>query len=222
MSSSPETTITESQYPPSRTKRRTPIAIKAMIAKAYAKIGAILGKQWVIVIHNRPIPKAQRALQSKAFLKLNLSHGWVASGFDNSFYLASSSSGKHILPESLVADPVPAGHEDTQFVFYVRNNDWVRLSHLGLDNWCSHRILPHLVLEEKLICRSCLALYYFIPCLHKQHATMNIVSAKIAPMIVQQTSVDLRFFSVTGNCSGTNTRSSNIDILLWSEYQLYF
>ncbi len=39
---------------------------------------------------------------------------------------------------------------------------------------------------------------------------MNMVSAKMAPMTVQQTSVDFLFFSVIGNWSALRTRSSNI------------
>jgi hypothetical protein len=41
-----------------------------------------------------------------------------------------------------------------------------------------------------------------IPLFHIVHATMNMVKAKIAPMIVQQTSVDFLFLSSTGNWVG--------------------
>jgi hypothetical protein len=45
---------------------------------------------------------------------------------------------------------------------------------------------------------------------HMQHATMNMVKAKIAPTIVQQQSVIFLDFSCAGSCSGKITFSSNI------------
>lgn len=42
-------------------------------------------------------------------------------------------------------------------------------------------------------------------------ATMNIVKAKMVPMMVQHTSVDFLLRSSTGNWVGYNTFSSNMD-----------
>ena len=80
-------------------------------------IGAYLGKQWTIVIHNRPTPKAIKALHNNAFLKLNLSQVLDASGFDKSFSLAASSSGRHTAPAAVVEAPYPAGQLLTHDVF---------------------------------------------------------------------------------------------------------
>ena len=44
-----------------------------------------------------------------------------------------------------------------------------------------------------------------IPLFHIDNAAINITRAKIAPMIVQQTSVDFLFLSRTVNSSGETT-----------------
>jgi len=41
-----------------------------------------------------------------------------------------------------------------------------------------------------------------LPLFHIVHATMNIVRANMAPMMVQQTSVDFLFLSSTGSWVG--------------------
>jgi hypothetical protein len=46
-----------------------------------------------------------------------------------------------------------------------------------------------------------------------QQATINIVRAKIAPIMVQQQSVSFLYFYLTGSCSGSITRSSNIVVV---------
>ena len=93
------------------------MAIRTGIAKAYAIIGAYLGKQWTIVIHKSPTPKAIKALHNNAFLKLNLSQVLDAAGFDKSFSLAASSFGRHTAPAAVVEAPYPFGQLFTHDVF---------------------------------------------------------------------------------------------------------
>lgn len=93
--------------------------------------------------------------------------------------------------------------------------DHLQRSHMGHWNRLTihHYMRLHLhllsILQRKFDQRL-LHLRTRVPLFHIQQATINMVRAKIAPITVQQTSVDFRFLSWIGNCPEWVTFSSNI------------